>query len=91
MMLMAIQSKEKLMSRKIWKKAILTLVMSKISTNKETEIRRPREETVALMKKLISLRKLMPRNNLSLICDPGFRYDDGENIIMYFLPKTNLE
>ena len=67
-------------------------VKSKISTNKETEIRRPREETVALMKKLTSLRKLMPRNNLSLICDPGFRYDDGENIIMYFLPKkTNLE
>ena len=77
------------MSRKIWRKAILTLVKSKRSTKKE--IRRPRVETVSLMKKLTSSRKLMPRNNLSLICDPGFRYNDGENIIMYFLPKTNLE
>ena len=48
MMLMAIQSKKKLMSRKIWRKAILTLVKSKRSTKKETETRRPREETVAL-------------------------------------------
>ena len=48
MMLMAIQSKKKLMSRKIWRKAILTLVKSKRSTKKETKTRRPREETVAL-------------------------------------------
>ena len=54
-MLMAIQSKEK----EIWRKAILTLVKSKRSTIKETEIKRPREETVALMKKLTSLRKLI--------------------------------
>ena len=25
---------------------------------------------------------------ICLKCDPGFRYDDGENIIMYFLPKN---
>merc|ERR1712008_280074 len=88
MMLMSIKSKEKLISRKIWRKAMLTLMKSKRSIKKETEIRRPMEETVALMRKLT----LMPRNNLILICDPGFRYDDGENIVMYFLPKkTNLE
>ena len=48
MMLMAIQLKKKLMSRKIWRKAILTLVKSKRSTKKETKTRRPREETVVL-------------------------------------------